>query len=145
MALNVDKDAWLAMVAENMPDTAMQYLGIEVVDAGDEFITLRMPITDRVRQPMGLVHGGMYMVMAETAASMHATWGVDLSEKVPVGIEINGSHVRAATEGVVRAEGRVARRSANFIFHKVEMFLEESGELLCTARVTNYYKPVKGG
>jgi uncharacterized protein (TIGR00369 family) len=93
---------------------------------------------------MGLLHGGINMVLAETAASLHACWGVDLSEKVPVGIEINGSHVRAATQGWVRVEGRVIRRTRSLVFHQVDMIDEASGEVLSTGRVTNYYKAVKG-
>jgi 1,4-dihydroxy-2-naphthoyl-CoA hydrolase len=101
-----------------------------------------MPITDKARQPYGLLHGGISMVLAETAASMHACWGVDLTKMLPVGIEINGSHVRSAKEGVVRAEGKVVRRTRSIIVHQVDIILDETDQLLCTARVTNFYKKV---
>jgi uncharacterized protein (TIGR00369 family) len=143
MATTSDKHAWLEQARAARKNTALDHLDIEVIDVGDDFITLRMPITDKARQPMGLLHGGVNMVLAETAASLHATWGIDLREKAPVGIEINGSHVRSASEGAVRAEARVVRRSRNFIFHQVDIFHEESGELLSTGRVTNYYRPMK--
>ena len=84
------------------------------------------------------------MLLAETAASAHATWGVDLSQVQPVGIEINGSHVRSASEGEVRAVGTVVRRSRSIIVHQVEIIDHQSGKLLSTIRVTNFYKPVKG-
>ncbi len=123
-------------------NTASAALGIELVRIDDNEIELRMPITDAARQPMGLLHGGVSMVLAETAASMHALWLVDVTEKVPVGIEINGSHLRSASEGVVKAVGTVLRRSRALIFHRVDIYHEETGELLSTARVTNYYKSI---
>ncbi len=102
-----------------------------------------MPISDKTRQPYGLLHGGITMALVESAASIHASWGMDLSLVVPVGIEINGSHVRSATEGTVRAVGKVVRRSRSMIVHQVDVYLVETAELLSTARMTNSYKPVK--
>jgi uncharacterized protein (TIGR00369 family) len=125
-------------------NTASAALGIELVAIAEDRIELRMPITDAARQPMGLLHGGVSMVLAETAASMHALWLVDPAEKVPVGIEINGSHLRSASDGFVKAVGTVLRRSRALIFHRVEIYHEGTGELLSTARVTNYYKPIGG-
>ena len=126
-------------------NTAVDALGIELVAMDEDCIELRMPITDAVRQPMGLLHGGVSMVLAESAASLHACWFVDLVKRAPVGIEINGTHVRSASEGVVRAVGRVLRRTRTFIFHQVDITLEETGDLLSTARVTNYYRPWPDG
>lgn len=136
----VSKQQWLAGVKSIHEGTAAAHLGIDAVDASDDHVELRMEITAKVRQPLGLLHGGVSMVLAETAASIHATWGIDLNEKYPVGIEINGSHLRSATDGHVRAIARVLRRTQSFIFHQIDIIHEESGEMLCTARVTNYYR-----
>jgi 1,4-dihydroxy-2-naphthoyl-CoA hydrolase len=139
-----DSELWLQGIKQISENTASDFLGIEIVEIDDNHIVLTMPITDKARQPMGLLHGGINMVLAETAASLHSCWGVDLSEKTPVGIEINGSHVRSASEGTVKAVGKVIRRSRNFVFHQVDIYLSETEELLSTARVTNFYKEVKG-
>ncbi len=119
--------------------TALGPLGIDLVAIDADGCTLRMEITDATRQPFGLLHGGVSMVLAETAASTHACWGIDLMERAPVGIEINGSHLRAATKGVVRAECRVVRRAHTLIVHEIKLFLEETNELLNVSRVTNLY------
>ncbi len=132
-------------MSENLPRTVHAALGIEVEEINAERIVLGMPITDAVRQPMGLLHGGVSMVLAESAASMHACWGVDLSKTAPVGIEINGSHLRSARAGRVRAVGEVVRRSRTLVVHEVKISHVESRRLLCVARVTNYLKPVAGG
>ncbi len=125
-----------------IPNTALQALGIELVKIDEERIVLTMPITDAARQPMGLLHGGVNLVLAESAASMHACFGVDLARVIPVAIEINGTHVRSAKDGTVRAIGTVIRRTRSFIFHEVKLFHAESGNLLSMCRVTNYYRPI---
>jgi 1,4-dihydroxy-2-naphthoyl-CoA hydrolase len=125
-----------------LPKTAPGALGVEIVSADAEQIVLRMPMSDGARQPLGLLHGGISMVLAETAASLHACWEVDVSRSVPVGIEINGSHIRSASEGHILAKGKVIRRSSNLAVHSVEILHEESDRLLCLARVTNFYKAI---
>jgi uncharacterized protein (TIGR00369 family) len=134
--------AWLENFERFRENTAGAFLGIKLESISDDQIVLTMPISDRTRQPYGLLHGGITMALVESAASIHASWGIDLSKVVPVGIEINGSHVRSATEGTVRAVGKVVRRSRSMIVHQVDVYLVETGNLLSTARMTNYYKPV---
>lgn len=125
------------------PRTAAGPLGIEVAEVSPARIVLTMPITDAARQPMGLLHGGVSMLLAETAASMHSCWGLDLEKTVPVGIEINGSHLSSAREGRVRAVGEVIRRGAQLVVHEVKIVHEETGRLLCVARVTNFLKTLR--
>jgi len=123
-----------------LPKTAAEALGVEVFSADAEGIQLRMPMSDRARQPLGLLHGGISMVLAETAASLHACWEVDLARFVPVGIEINGSHIRSASDGHIVARASIVRRSSKLVVHTVEITHQESGHVLCLARVTNFYK-----
>jgi uncharacterized protein (TIGR00369 family) len=137
-----DKQAWLDFYEAARPQTVSGALDIDLVDVDEHSIELRMPITDATRQPMGLLHGGVSMVLAETAASMHACWGIELHKQVPVGIEIGGSHLRSARDGTVRAVGRVVRRARALIVHQVDIYHVESGDHLCTARVTNFYKQI---
>ena len=120
--------------------TAPEALGVEIISADAEGLLLRMPMSDRARQPLGLLHGGISMVLAETAASLHACWEIDLARFVPVGIEINGSHIRSASEGHIPAKATILRRSTKLVVHNVEIAHEESGRVLCLARVTNFYK-----
>jgi uncharacterized protein (TIGR00369 family) len=126
-------------ISEN---TAVSHLDIKLESIDENQIVLTMPISDKTRQPLGLLHGGITMALVETASSFHASWGADFSKVMPVGIEINGSHVRSAKEGTVRAVANVVRRSRSMIVHQVDVTLVETGELLTTARMTNYLKPV---
>lgn len=124
-------------------NTALAPLGVKLTEIDNEHIVLTMPITNATRQPLGLLHGGISLLLAETAGSFHAAWGINLNEVVPVGIEINGSHIRSVSEGNVKAVGIVIRRSRSLIVHQVEIFHVESNRLLCTTRVTNFYKQVE--
>jgi 1,4-dihydroxy-2-naphthoyl-CoA hydrolase len=126
-----------------LPKTAPEALGVEILSVDAERLLLRMPMSDRARQPSGLLHGGISMVLAETAASLHACWDLDLSRSVPVGIEISGSHIRPAADGHILARASVVRRSFKLVVHTVEIVHEESGQVLCLSRVTNYYKEIQ--
>ena len=123
-----------------IPNTALEPLGITVLSVNEESLNLRMPITNASRQPFGLLHGGISLLLAESAASMHSCWGIDLNSVFPVGIEINGSHLRSASSGFVVATAQLLRRSKSLAVHEVKIVHEETNELLCVCRVTNYYK-----
>jgi 1,4-dihydroxy-2-naphthoyl-CoA hydrolase len=123
-----------------IPNTALEPLDVHVTSVDEESLTLRMPITDASRQPFGLLHGGISLLLAESAASMHSCWGIDLNAVFPVGIEINGSHLRSASSGFVVATAQLLRRSKTLAVHEVKIIHEATNELLCACRVTNYYK-----
>ena len=123
-----------------IPNTALEPLGVTVLSVSEKSLNLRMPITNASRQPFGLLHGGISLLLAESAASMHSCWGIDLHSVFPVGIEINGSHLRSASSGFVVATAQLLRRSKSLAVHEVKIVHEETNELLCVCRVTNYYK-----
>jgi uncharacterized protein (TIGR00369 family) len=138
----LDPPTWLALAREAHARTAFGLLGGSILDVDAESLTLRLPITEKVLQPYGILHGGISLFLIETAASSHASFGTDLDVARPVGMEINGSHLRSASAGTLRAVARVVRRGRTHIVHEVDVLLEETDELLCRGRMTNYYKPV---
>lgn len=132
-----------AVAQRLVANTALEPLGAQVISLSEVEAAIKIPITNAARQPLGQLHGGISLLLAESVASMHAAFLVDIGEKVPVGIEINGSHLNSAAEGHVVATGRVLRQSRSLIVHQVDVTHVESGKLLCSARVTNFYKPVR--
>ena len=134
----------LADFQQLIPNTALEPLGVEVLSADENGLSLRMPITNATRQPFGLLHGGISLLLAESAASMHSAWDINPEEVASVGIEINGSHLRSATSGHVIATARLLRRSQALAVHSVEILHEETQNQLCACRVTNYYKRIAG-
>lgn len=138
-----EKTAWLAQMRADHGRTALGALGGHIVDVDAETLTVRLPISAKTLQPFGLLHGGISLFLVETAASTHACYDIDLSRQKPVGIEVNATHLRAATEGSLLATARVLRRGRTHITHEVDVVLEETGQLLCRGRMTNYYRATK--
>lgn len=86
--------------------TVLETLDITIESAEKERVVLSMPVTERVHQYTGLLHGGVSVVLAETAASIGAALNTDLARYTPVGVEINANHLRSVTKGRVVAEAR---------------------------------------
>lgn len=138
-----DKQTWLDGFAALNERMATGPIGALLTDITDEYAVIEMTISDASRQPYGLLHGGVSMLLAESVTSMHSAWLADLNIQAPVGLEINGTHLSSATHGTVRATARVLRRARQFIFHEVDVEHVESGRMLCRARVTNFLKPLE--
>src|SRR5216110_586718 len=90
-------------IAEYATNGLAGHIGIEIIELTRERVVATMPVDDRTRQPFGLLHGGASIALAETVASLGATVHIDRERFSAVGLEINGNHLRAKTDGVVRA------------------------------------------
>lgn len=134
-------EAWQLWFAEFSPRTTFGHLGIRLVSVDDDQLTISMEVTDHARQPYGLLHGGVSLLLAESAASMHACWKVDLTRRVPVGIELNASHLESVMDGTVLATARQIRRSKRLVHHEIRITTPGEGRLLSLARMTNFYRP----
>lgn len=114
--------------------TAVRQLGIEFLEVGDDTIRARVPVDDRTRQPSGLLHGGVSVVLAETLGSCGAASTVQPGEKV-VGLEINANHIRSAREGWVTGTARPLHRGRTTQVWQIELH-DDQGRLTCVSRIT---------
>jgi 1,4-dihydroxy-2-naphthoyl-CoA hydrolase len=110
-------------------------LGIEVVELTRDHVVATMPVDDRTRQPFGLLHGGASVALAETVASLGAWRAIDRARYAAVGLEINANHLRAKTDGVVRAVATPIHRGRTTHVWAVEI-TDEAGRLVCVSRCT---------
>jgi uncharacterized domain 1 len=110
-------------------------LGIEMVELSVERVVATMPVDDRTRQPFGLLHGGASIALAETVASFGAAVHIDRERFSAVGLEINGNHVRAKTDGIVRATGIPVHLGRSTQVWSIEI-ADEQGRLVCVSRCT---------
>jgi 1,4-dihydroxy-2-naphthoyl-CoA hydrolase len=115
--------------------TLVETLGIEVIEAGDDYLKGRMPVDRRTRQPAGVLHGGASVALAETLASWGAAFCVDRSRQSVVGMEINANHVRSASDGYVYGVARPAHLGRTSQIWEVRI-TDERGKLVCISRVT---------
>ena len=110
-------------------------LGIEIVELTADRVVATMPVDDRTRQPYGLLHGGASIALAETVASLGAAGRVDRERFAVVGQEINGNHIRAVREGIVRAIGVPVHAGRTSQVWSVEI-RDEAERLVCISRCT---------
>src|SRR5262245_55833734 len=96
-----DKALKLEHLESLMPNTMAAHLGIQWVELGADYLTARMPVDNRTRQPYGLLHGGASCTLAETIGSVASAMVVDHTRFACVGLEINANHVRSAKDGYV--------------------------------------------
>jgi 1,4-dihydroxy-2-naphthoyl-CoA hydrolase len=96
----------LAALAARGKDTMMEFLNIEIIEIGDDFLRARMPVNQRTKQPIGIMHGGASCVLAESVGSTAANCCVDITNFYCVGLDINTNHIRAVREGFVIATAK---------------------------------------
>jgi 1,4-dihydroxy-2-naphthoyl-CoA hydrolase len=115
-------------------DTAPEHLGLEFLEVGDDFITARVPVDHRTRQPYGLLHGGVSVVLAETLGSCGAIYCTPPGHRV-VGLDINANHIRAATSGWVTGKTTPVHVGRSTQVWAIEL-RNEAGDLTCVSRIT---------
>lgn len=116
---------------QTMADT----IGIEITEAGDDWVRGKMPVDHRTHQPFGLLHGGASVALAETLASIGAFCTVNPETHAAVGMEINANHVRPVREGWVYGEAKnetIGRTSQVWTIR----ITNEKGQLICLSRCT---------
>lgn len=125
----------LQQLTAKAQNTAITAMGIEYTAFGDNWIQGRMPVDARTHQPIGLLHGGASVVLAETLGSTGANLCVDSSAYYCVGLDINANHIRGVTSGWVigTAEAVHIGRTTQVWSIRVE---DESGKLVCLSRLT---------
>ncbi|PWE28311.1 PaaI family thioesterase [Pararhodobacter marinus] len=114
---------------------ANERLGIELIEAGPDYVVGRMPVDERTKQPAGILHGGASVLLAETLASFAGAFCVDPETQSVVGQEINANHLRSATSGHVTGTARplhLGRRSHVWEIH----ITNDDGKLVCVSRMT---------
>lgn len=122
----------LESVTEN---EMFKFLGIKVVEATAERVVLTMEVTPKVHQYVGIMNGGVSLYLAETAASIGAVLSADLTKVTPVGLEINGNHLRAVSKGLLTVEATPIYPGRSVSVWKIES-TDERGKLICTSRIT---------
>lgn len=115
-------------------NTAVAHLGIEFLEVGDDFIRARVPVDTRTKQPYGLLHGGVSVVLAETLGSCGAAFASPEGHRA-VGLDINANHIKGATTGWVTGITRPVHMGRTTQVWQIDMH-NDAGELTCVSRIT---------
>lgn len=117
------------------PGTMAEYLGMEWVKMGDDYLKMRMPVDHRTIQPYGLLHGGASCALAETIGSLASHFVIDADKFICVGLDINANHVRSARKGFVTATCTPLHIGASTHVWDIKIH-DENEKLVCVSRLT---------
>lgn len=122
----------------------LDFLGVTIEVAEPERVVLKMEVTPRVHQYVGIMNGGVSLFLAETAASIGVVAGSDLTKVTPVGIEINANHLRAVSKGVITVEAKPVYPGRTMSVWSIEI-KNDKDKLVCISRITllNQKRPAK--
>ncbi len=116
-------------------NTLAEQLGIEFITIGEDYLEARMPVDTRTHQPMGLLHGGASVSLAETMGSVAATLCVDQTKSFCVGLEINANHLKGVREGFVKGVTKPIHIGKTTQVWEIRITSEQD-ELVCISRIT---------
>jgi 1,4-dihydroxy-2-naphthoyl-CoA hydrolase len=120
-----------------------QLLDVEVIEAGPERVVLRLPVTWKVHQPYGILHGGVSALLAESAASFGASLAAGPDRQV-AGIELNASHLRGVSDGHLTATATPLRVGRTVQVWTIAL-TDDDDRAICAARCTLAVLGAPGG
>ena len=133
----MDKKQILAMSNAICKNTLMETLEIEYVDVGEDFLTARMPVTKKVYQPDGVLHGGATAALAESVGSA-AVFVLNQNPNILVrGIEITANHVKSISSGYVFAKAKVIHKGRTIQLWEIKV-TDEEDQLISLCKLTTY-------
>ena len=134
--MSFDKEKMIHFCNEWSKNTLMQTLEIEFIDAGEDFLVATMPVNSRVHQPMGLLHGGASVALAESVGSAASIMFVNPEKSEVRGIEISANHLRAKKEGIVTGTARIIHKGRSIHLWEIKI-VDEQGKLISLCKLTN--------
>jgi 1,4-dihydroxy-2-naphthoyl-CoA hydrolase len=117
-------------------NTMQQHIGIQFTEIGDDYIKATMPVDNRTKQPMGLLHGGASVALAESLGSVASVLCVDPEKQTVVGLEINANHIKTAKEGFVTGITKPIHLGRSTQVWEIRIY-NEAEQLVCISRITN--------
>ena len=112
-----------------------EHLGIEFIETGEDYIKAKMPVDHRTHQPLGMLHGGASVVLAETLGSVAATLTLDLTKQYAVGLDINANHIRSIKDGFVFGTAKPLHVGKKTQVWEIKI-KDKEDRLICVSRIT---------
>ncbi|WP_299367362.1 hotdog fold thioesterase [Winogradskyella sp.] len=136
------KEEFLAEVNAVSKNTLMETLEIEIVDFGDDYLTARMPVTPKVHQPDGVLHGGATAALAESVGSFASHIFTDLEHYFVRGLEITANHLKSVREGYVYAKATFLHKGRTTQLLDIRI-TDEADNLVSICRLSTISLPKK--
>lgn len=135
-----DKERVLTICNQWSKNTLMQTLDIEYIDAGEGYLKAKMPVNSRVHQPMGLLHGGASVALAESVGSAASIMFINPEKQEVRGIEISANHLKAKREGIVYGTARIIHQGKSIHLWEIKI-TDENDNLISLCKLTNMILP----
>ena len=134
------KERILSVCNQIRKGTLMETLDIEYVDVGENFLIARMPVTPKVHQPDGVLHGGASVALAESVGSAASYVFLDGNQFFVRGIEIAANHVKSIKDGFVYARASILHKGRTTQLWEIKITNEE-GDLISNCKLTTIALP----
>ena len=138
--MSFDKTKILQLCNDWCKNTMMETLAIEYIDAGEDFLTATMPVNSKVHQPMGLLHGGASVALAESVGSAASFLFINPEKQEVRGIEISANHLRSKRDGMVFCTAKIIHQGRSIHLWEIKI-TDEEGKLISLCKLTNMILP----
>ena len=135
-----DKEKFISLCNQWSLNTLMETLSIEYIDAGEDFLIAKMPVNSRVHQPMGLLHGGASVALAESVGSAASLLLINPEKQEVRGIEISANHVKSKKEGIIFGTARIVHQGKSIHLWEIKI-TDEQDKLISICKLTNMILP----
>ncbi|WP_264542111.1 MULTISPECIES: PaaI family thioesterase [Flavobacterium] len=140
--MSFDKEKVLNQFNLMCQNTLMQTLKIEFIDVGPDFLKAKMPVNSSVHQPMGLLHGGATVALAESVGSAASIMFIDKENEEVRGIEISANHVKSKRSGEVFATAKMIHKGRLVHLWEIKI-VDENDTMISLCKLTNIVLPLK--
>jgi uncharacterized protein (TIGR00369 family) len=138
--MNEHKEKILKICNDTSKNTLMETLDIEYIDVGEDFLLARMPVTTKVHQPDGVLHGGATVALAESVGSAASYIFLDGNKYFIRGIEISANHVKSVKEGFVYAKAKILHKGRTTQLWEIKI-TNETDQLISLCKLTTIALP----
>lgn len=129
------KDVTLEALNKLSKNTMAEQIGLEFTAIGEDSMEATIPVDKRTHQPMGLLHGGASVTLAETLGSVAATCCIDIANQICVGLEINANHLRGVRDGFVKGVAKPIHIGKKTQVWEIRIYNQQE-EMTCISRLT---------
>ena len=140
--MKLTKEEILSRLAHSCKDTLMETLEIKYIDLGEDFLVAQMPVTSRVHQPDGVLHGGATVALAESVGSAASFIFLNGQEVMVRGLEISANHIKSKKSGMVYAKASFIHKGRTTQIWNIDI-VDEEDMLISKAKLTTIVLPKK--
>jgi len=134
--MNHTPEEFLSQINKFCKNTLIELLEIEFIEVGKDFLKAKMPVTSKVHQPMGLLHGGASVALAESVGSSASLLFVDIEKYEVRGIEISANHLKSKKEGTIFATAKIIHKGKTIHLWEIKI-TDEQDQLISLCKLTN--------